>query len=89
MTALRSAPSAAEAIGVELEKVAGERKALERELRAIEAAQGPQADMIVDQETVKAFCRTMKPNSKPWRRRSGGSCSRCWDSRLPCLTMAQ
>ena len=64
LAALRKAPTAAEAMGVELEKVASERKAWERELIAVDAAQAPRGDMSIDQDTVLAFCRAMKPYLK-------------------------
>ena len=38
--------------------------AVERELKAMVAPEGPQGDPPVDLETVKAFCRAMKPYLK-------------------------
>ncbi|MBI4282464.1 MAG: recombinase family protein [Chloroflexi bacterium] len=61
VAALRTAPSAAEGITGELEKIASERKSLERQLEAIGKANGHKGQVSVDPEAIKAFCAAVKP----------------------------
>lgn len=55
VAALRTAPSAAASIGAELEKVAAERKALERSLAPKPAPQQDSAIPTIDQAAIRAF----------------------------------
>ena len=64
LDAIRSAPSAAGIISVDLEKVASQRKALERELKAMDTANGHQSGASVSKADVEAFCGGMKPYLK-------------------------
>ncbi|MBM3939947.1 MAG: recombinase family protein [SAR202 cluster bacterium] len=57
VAALRSAPSAAEAIGAELEKIASGRRTLERELKALQAPRGGSGESDVNRAAVNAFAK--------------------------------
>ena len=61
VAALRAAPSAAETIEKELEKIAGERRSLERTLKATEAAQCPLDDVQIDPDAIKRFAQALGP----------------------------
>ena len=60
LAALKTAPSAAEGIARELEKIAGERKALERTLSTRQAPEGDSGDLRIDQDAIRAFCAAVK-----------------------------
>jgi hypothetical protein len=64
LDAIRKAPSAAAIISVDLEKVASQRKALERELKALDTANGNQGGVTVTKADVDAFRQTVKPYLK-------------------------
>jgi site-specific DNA recombinase len=64
LDAIRKAPSAAEIISMDLEKVASQRKALERELKAMDASNGHHGGASVSNADVVAFCGTVKPYLK-------------------------
>ncbi|MDA0988619.1 MAG: recombinase family protein [Chloroflexi bacterium] len=60
VAALRTAPSAAEGITGELEKIASEKKSLERQIKALSEA-SHNGHVAVTMEAVKAFCGAVKP----------------------------
>jgi hypothetical protein len=64
LDAIRKAPSAAEVISVELEKVASHRKALERELKTLDTADGNQGGVTISKARVDAFRKAVKPYMK-------------------------
>ena len=57
LTALMNAPSAADSIAAELEKIAKERKDLERALQAPEKAQGASGCPNISQDAIQAFSK--------------------------------
>ena len=60
VAALKTAPTAAEGIARELEKIAGERKALERTLSARQAPERGSGDLRIDQDAIRAFSASVK-----------------------------
>ena len=61
VAAIKAAPSGADTIGAELEKIARERKTLEGQLKAQTRRNGQAAEPSVDADAVKEFCQAMKP----------------------------
>ena len=61
VAALQAAPSAAETIETDLEKIASERRSLESALAAIEAARAQRDGVRVDPATIRAFAQALGP----------------------------
>jgi GAF domain-containing protein len=60
LAAIRTAPSAAESIGAELEQIAAERKRLERALAAKQAPKQARPDLGITREAIVAFSKAIR-----------------------------